>query len=131
MFAGMTAPFGSLKLVSEDQSKESGVAISSRYVFDSPPKDLAALVGAKPAVHRVAGRRTRPDGAPRFRYFAEPFRTMVRCVDGRTFAGNAPASVESLEPIHDASEIFADCQVTARQLLQRSSVYRRGLARCI
>src|SRR5260370_41025546 len=36
-----------------------------------------------------------------FRYFAEPFRTMVRCVDGRTFAGNAPAPVERLEPIHD------------------------------
>jgi hypothetical protein len=35
-----------------------------------------------------------------FRYFAELFRTMARCVDGRTFAGNAPAPVESLEPIH-------------------------------
>src|SRR3989475_1559226 len=55
-----------------------------------------------------------------FRYFAKPFRTMVRCVDCRTFAANAPAPVESLEPIHDASEIFADRQITARQLLQRS-----------
>src|SRR2546425_11098986 len=55
-----------------------------------------------------------------FRYFAQPFRTMVRCVDGRTFAGNAPAPVESLEPIHDPREIFADRQITARQLLQRS-----------
>jgi hypothetical protein len=55
-----------------------------------------------------------------FRYFVEPFRTMVRCVDGCTFTGNAPAPVERLEPIHDAREIFADRQITARQLLQRS-----------
>src|SRR5437879_11139918 len=61
-----------------------------------------------------------PTAHPGFRYFAEPFRTMVRCIDGRTFAGNSPAPVESLEPIHDAGEIFADRQITARQLLQRS-----------
>src|SRR5260370_9978180 len=61
-----------------------------------------------------------PTAHPGFRYFAEPFRTMVRCVDGRTFAGNAPAPVEDLEPIHDAREIFADRQITARQLLQCS-----------
>src|SRR5260370_13004158 len=41
-----------------------------------------------------------PTAHPGFRYFAETFRTMVRCVDGRTFAGNAPAPVERLEPIH-------------------------------
>src|SRR5438132_12781130 len=61
-----------------------------------------------------------PTAHPGFRYFAEPFRTMVRCIDGRTFAGNFPAPVESLEPIDEAREIFADRQITARRLVQGS-----------
>src|SRR5579863_2314872 len=48
------------------------------------------------------------NGLRTLKELSRSYLTMARCVDGRTFARNAPAPVESLEPIHDAREIFAD-----------------------
>ena len=57
---------------------------------------------------------------PGFADLRKPFRTVPWCI--HFFAGtrNAPTAIPGLQPIHDPGEVFADRQITARQLLQRS-----------
>src|SRR5258708_5389499 len=50
----------------------------------------------------------------------QPLRAMTRCIDLLPPTQNAPASIQSLDPIHYAGKIFADRQITAGQLLQGS-----------
>src|ERR1039458_5870434 len=57
---------------------------------------------------------------PRFSSFVQPLGAMTRRVDLLSPTANPPASIQSLDPIHHPSEIFADGQVTADQFLQGS-----------
>src|ERR1035437_9807528 len=56
----------------------------------------------------------------RFSNLVQPLCAMTRRVDLLTPTANTPASIQSLDPIHHPSEIFADGQVTAGQFLQGS-----------
>src|SRR5271170_4320243 len=53
------------------------------------------------------------------RNLAQPLLPMAWSVDLPTSAGNAPASVQRLEPTHHPPLVFADGQITTRQLPQR------------
>src|SRR5271169_746034 len=57
---------------------------------------------------------------PSFGDLAQPFAAVARCVYGCTGAGNTPASIQCLNPIHHPREVFGEGEITARQLLQRS-----------
>src|SRR2546421_729058 len=72
-----------------------GAAASLPYVSGSRPKTRVAGFAARRVIHPAVGRAT-PRGA-----------------------GNAPASVQCLKPIHHSCQIFADGLITARQLSQR------------
>src|ERR1700730_7278095 len=54
----------------------------------------------------------------RFSNLVQPLCAMTRRVDLLTPTANAPASIQSLDPIHHAGEILADRQITAGQLFQ-------------
>src|SRR5207249_10661971 len=45
---------------------------------------------------------------------AQPFLTMARMVDTLASAGNAPAAIDRLDPVHDPREVFADGQISPR-----------------
>src|ERR1700752_704812 len=52
-------------------------------------------------------------------------------IDLRTRAGNAPASIQCLEPTHHPPQVFADGQITTRQLPQRpQSRTERRIRQC-
>src|SRR5439155_60995 len=46
---------------------------------------------------------------------AQPFLTMARMVDTLAGAGNAPAAIDRLDPVHDPREVFADGQISPGQ----------------
>ncbi len=55
-----------------------------------------------------------------FPNLVQPFFPITWRVDLLAGTGNATAAIRGLEPIHHPRQLFADDQITARQLLQRS-----------
>ena len=49
----------------------------------------------------------------------QPFLPIARAIDLGAGTGNAPATIQRLQPIHDSRQIFADGLITAPQLAQR------------
>src|ERR1700746_3458198 len=54
------------------------------------------------------------------RNLVQPLLPITRGIDSRASAGNAPAAIQPLEPIHPPPQIFADRLITTRQLAQRA-----------
>src|SRR5215831_3960914 len=53
-----------------------------------------------------------------FHDLGQPLAAMAGSIDRRARARNGPAAIERLDPVHGASDLFTDCEITAPQFSQ-------------
>jgi hypothetical protein len=88
-----------------DRWQESDEATSRQNACGSRPVGRIALAGAP--LHQIQ-LLIQPFGAEPNSgscNLGQPFRAMMRSIDGRTLTRNGPTAVQSLDPIHDSGEI--------------------------
>jgi indolepyruvate decarboxylase len=91
-----------------------------RRVFGSPIATRGAPLCAMAVTCPAVGRDTQPAGAPQPLYLVQPGFALAGHVHRFSGIGDAPASVQCLEPVHYSHQIFADGQIGTRQLFEHA-----------